>query len=245
MDGARNVVSGLKKQGYVKPNCYCLHLCYFVLTIIISSVILYGSGVDGNSHNAEALFRLRYIDALFLCASAMTNTGLGTVNLSSITAFQQAVLAILILLGNITTLSVVTVFVRRHFFRKHMKNFLKHSEAGRRLVNVIDQEQGLANKGRIRKRELASSGLKQRKTDQRAQQSTKIATKHHENDQGGFPYPWKTRAFHGLVSKFGALGERVEHHYLSFQPSLDSKVIWCGHCVMLALLIVFRVVSTP
>lgn len=104
---------------------YPLHICYFVVTILISSVILNAKG-----SNEQALFRLRYIDALFLSASAMTCTGLNTVNIGSLTAFQQAVLFILILAGNVTLVSVTTVFIRRHFLKKTMKDIkLKAGQA--------------------------------------------------------------------------------------------------------------------
>jgi len=41
-----------------------------------------------------------YIDCLFLCYSASTVTGLSTVNLSTCTGFQQALLFIQMALGN-------------------------------------------------------------------------------------------------------------------------------------------------
>ncbi|KAI5203442.1 hypothetical protein E4T38_05078 [Aureobasidium subglaciale] len=56
-----------------------------------SLLLLYGSTTNGNSGNAQEQFYLSYIDALFLCSSAMTNSGLSVANLSAITGFQQAV----------------------------------------------------------------------------------------------------------------------------------------------------------
>lgn len=44
---------------------------------------------------------LAFVDSLFLCYSALTVTGLSTVNLSSITPFQQAILFILMVFGNV------------------------------------------------------------------------------------------------------------------------------------------------
>src|SRR4051812_6457869 len=74
-------------------NFYRIHLIYFVLVIILASVVLYGSNTS---------FHVSYTDAIFLCASAMTNTGLTTVNLSALTAWQQAILFILMLMGDLT-----------------------------------------------------------------------------------------------------------------------------------------------
>lgn len=40
------------------------------------------------------------MDSLFICVSAVTGTGLATVDLSSLTAWQQAIIVILELTGN-------------------------------------------------------------------------------------------------------------------------------------------------
>lgn len=55
-------------------NFYRAHMLYFVTCIAIASIIVYGEGLanDPGSQNGT---RLRYIDALFLCCSAMTTTG--------------------------------------------------------------------------------------------------------------------------------------------------------------------------
>lgn len=52
-------------------NFYRAHMLYFLVTILVSSVIVYGSALADDS--AE---ELRYIDALFLSCSAMTTTGM-------------------------------------------------------------------------------------------------------------------------------------------------------------------------
>lgn len=49
----------------------------------------------------EGEYPVAYIDALFLTYSAMTVTGLSTVNLSTTTPFQQAILFFLMLLGDV------------------------------------------------------------------------------------------------------------------------------------------------
>jgi hypothetical protein len=46
-------------------------------------------------------FIVAFIDALFLCYSALTVTGLSTVNLSTLTVFQQAILYVLMGVGNV------------------------------------------------------------------------------------------------------------------------------------------------
>ena len=151
----------------------------------------------------------------------MTNAGLNTVNLNDITGFQQAILCVLILIGNLTVTTNAAIWVRRYFFRKHLKNFLEHSKAAREIVHEIDGEEkgkiaSLAN-GAV---QTVSSGIRRlpRATGLQNVQS-KIAgkrRKHHETGHGGFPYPWETETSRKLVSKFTA--------GLTFQPSFDRKV---------------------
>ena len=43
---------------------------------------------------------MTFVDALFICISAATGTGLVTVDLSSLTAWQQVILVILEFVGN-------------------------------------------------------------------------------------------------------------------------------------------------
>lgn len=50
-------------------------MSYFLVVIAISSVIMYGEGL-ANDKDEIGGTKLRYIDALFLCTSAMTTTGL-------------------------------------------------------------------------------------------------------------------------------------------------------------------------
>lgn len=62
------------RRSLFQLNFYRLHLSYFILTILISSVVFYGSGRDDDPNEINGQ-PLAYIDALFLCGSAMTATG--------------------------------------------------------------------------------------------------------------------------------------------------------------------------
>ena len=73
-----HLLNAVSVMGHVKAkieqlrfemNFYRVHLIYFLLTIILSSIIMYGSGIKDNSDDAQVQFKLRYIDAIFLCAS--------------------------------------------------------------------------------------------------------------------------------------------------------------------------------
>ncbi|KAI0735704.1 TrkH-domain-containing protein [Earliella scabrosa] len=92
-------------------NFFRLHLVFFTFTPLIASGIFYA--VNGRFH-------IPYIDCLFLCYSALTVTGLSTVNLSTLTALQQAILLVLMVLGNVTMVAWVMVLIRLRYFRQHI-----------------------------------------------------------------------------------------------------------------------------
>ena len=97
-------------------NFYRLHLAYFVVTSIFASAIFYAS-------NGER--RVSYTDSLFLCVSAMTISGLNTVNLSILTTWQQFILFSLMAIGSGVFISAITVFVRLYYFGIKFKDVAK------------------------------------------------------------------------------------------------------------------------
>jgi Trk-type K+ transport system membrane component len=72
-------------------------------TPLILSAVLYAS---------NGRFKIAYIDSLFLCVSAMTMGGLASVDLSSLTPWQQAILFIEMCLGSPVCMYVLVVRVR-------------------------------------------------------------------------------------------------------------------------------------
>ncbi|PFH52155.1 hypothetical protein AMATHDRAFT_79883 [Amanita thiersii Skay4041] len=91
-------------------NFFRVHTLYFTFTPLIWASILYGS----NGEN-----KIAFIDSLFICISAMTMSGLATVDLSLLTPWQQVILFILMVTGSPIVLSWVVVFIRRYYFAKH------------------------------------------------------------------------------------------------------------------------------
>jgi hypothetical protein len=66
-----------------------IHLAAFTFIPLIFSGVFYAS---------NGQFPVSYVDSLFLCYSAMTVTGLSSINLSSTTAWQQTMLYLLMVL---------------------------------------------------------------------------------------------------------------------------------------------------
>ena len=62
-----------------------------IVTPLVLAAIAYAS---------NGRFPARYVDLLFCCVSAMTGTGLATLDLSALTAWQQAILVVLQLVGS-------------------------------------------------------------------------------------------------------------------------------------------------
>ncbi|KAH7102156.1 cation transport protein-domain-containing protein [Auriculariales sp. MPI-PUGE-AT-0066] len=96
-------------------NFYRIHLIIFTFTPLIFSGIFYG---------ANGRYHISYIDALFNCVSAMTVTGLATVDLSSLTHFQQALVFFQMCIGNLVFVSWIMVYIRVHFFEKKLKHII-------------------------------------------------------------------------------------------------------------------------
>ena len=94
-------------------NFITLHYTYFVVTCMVASVIFWGASTPAHS--------VRYIDALFLVVSAMTLSGLGSINLSTINTFQQILLFVLIMMGSAIFVSAFVVHLRKRAFEKKFR----------------------------------------------------------------------------------------------------------------------------
>ncbi|KAG7447155.1 TrkH-domain-containing protein [Guyanagaster necrorhizus] len=106
----KNPVASIRS---IELTFYRVHLVAFVFIPLISSGIFYG---------CNGRFRISFLDSLFLCYSSMTVTGLSTVDLSTLTVWQQVMLFLLMMVGDITTVSWIMVLVRKHYFRTHCEN---------------------------------------------------------------------------------------------------------------------------
>jgi hypothetical protein len=57
---------------------------------------------SGIFYASNGRFHIQFTDTLFLCYSAMTDTGLSTVNLSTLTVWQQVILFLLMMLVSVS-----------------------------------------------------------------------------------------------------------------------------------------------
>ncbi|VDC02697.1 unnamed protein product [Peniophora sp. CBMAI 1063] len=101
-------------------NFYRLHILYFIFTPLIFSAIFYAS--NGETH-------ISYIDSLYNCVSAMVVCGLATVDLSSLTSWQQVILFIQMCIGNPIVVSWVVVYTRRRLFKKRCEHIVLNARS--------------------------------------------------------------------------------------------------------------------
>ncbi|CAO3621654.1 unnamed protein product [Mucor hiemalis] len=98
-----------------------LHYIYiFLLSFISSAVFYFQPNTNWN-----------YIDALFMGTTATTNTGLNTVNMSDLTMWQLVAVYLSSFLGSHIMVSIIILYVRRHYFSKRFEDILIFNKAQR------------------------------------------------------------------------------------------------------------------
>ncbi|TVY39003.1 High-affinity potassium transport protein [Lachnellula subtilissima] len=113
-------------QSFLPPlNFITVHYTYFICTCLLASLIFYLCSDD-------PAYSISYTDSLFMVVSAMTEAGLNTVNLSTMSTAQQVLLWFLILIGSAVFVSVGTVFTRKRVFEQRFRHIVKTQKEERR-----------------------------------------------------------------------------------------------------------------
>ncbi|KAE8554261.1 hypothetical protein EYB25_002799 [Talaromyces marneffei] len=108
-------------------NFLTLHHSYFIAMGLLWSLIFWATASPAQS--------VSYIDALFLCVSAMTGAGLNSINLSTVNSFQQAILFGLIILGHPILISSTVLFVRKRAFETRFRSIVHAVARNRSAVH--------------------------------------------------------------------------------------------------------------
>lgn len=107
-----------RARPYVPPvNFITLHYTYFIVVTIVGTLIFWGA-----SHPAKSV---GWWDSMFMVMSALTATGLNTVNVSQLTVFQQVELVVLMMMGSQVLVSYATVAFRKHIFEKRFEDIVE------------------------------------------------------------------------------------------------------------------------
>ncbi|KAJ5725114.1 uncharacterized protein N7483_006471 [Penicillium malachiteum] len=133
-------------------NFLTLHYVYFIATCLISSIIFYLTSTPWKS--------VAYVDAIFLCVSAMTGAGLNTVDLSTLNTFQQVVLFILLILGSAITVSLAVLMVRKRAFEEKFRGVSEERKSAR--ASIVDMQMQNAESGESSAHELDDQNCKPR-----------------------------------------------------------------------------------
>jgi hypothetical protein len=173
----------------IRPTC-------FIFVIIVASMILYVSNKS---------FHLSYSDATVLCTCTVTNTGLTTVNLSALTTRQRAILIILMLMEVLRIVTVVVVYIRKSYFKKHLQELVDHNTVAGRVADDIEK----AHHGEHQRRQIPGARpvdvhrseprRGERKTRGSAEGPTNPAQASHARGYGAFSALWETQIFHVLL----------------------------------------------
>ncbi|ORX34133.1 cation transport protein-domain-containing protein [Kockovaella imperatae] len=113
-------------------NFFRYHVILFTFVPIVAACIFYAANgtATGNANSPDVgIQKVLFIDSLFLCYSAMTVTGLVTVNLSAVHPFQQVILLVLFVCGDLTFVSYIMVLIRKRFIRVHCEEALRNTNS--------------------------------------------------------------------------------------------------------------------
>jgi hypothetical protein len=115
-----------KIRPYLPPiNFITVHYAYFILSCLFFGLVFWGCG-------SPSSLQISFLDSLYLSMSALTSTGMNTVNVSQMSTGQQIVLFIAMILGHPILISLWTVLFRRHIFEKRFRAIVK-AERERKL----------------------------------------------------------------------------------------------------------------
>ncbi|KAL9558054.1 hypothetical protein MBANPS3_001077 [Mucor bainieri] len=125
-----------------------LHYLYILLLSLLGSTFFYFQ--PGTTY--------AYIDTLFMSTSAVTNTGLNTINMSSLSTWQALVMYFGSFFGSHVMISIIIVYVRRHYFSKRFEDILIFNKAQRlREANRRKFEKNISEMEKQRRKSTGES----------------------------------------------------------------------------------------
>ncbi|KAL4934526.1 putative potassium transporter [Aspergillus undulatus] len=95
-------------------NFLTLHYAYFIVLSLISSLVFWGTLTLPPKS-------VSYVDSLFMCVSAITGAGLNSVEASTLSTIQQAIMFVLLMLGHAILISITVLHVRKRAFNHKFK----------------------------------------------------------------------------------------------------------------------------
>lgn len=182
------------KQLMPPLNFITIHWAYFIITCLVSAIIIWGSSTPPKS--------VRFIDALFLAVSAMTETGLNTIDLSTLNTFQQFILFFLIMIGSAIFVSAFVVQVRRAAFgRKFQILAEQERKKGEPLTSQFDVNSSSTNEGIVNVQGVGVLAEASLKTSTKQLDGTHQHANGHDHGRSSGAWISRNSQFHGLTAK--------------------------------------------
>lgn len=94
--------------------------------ILTASILIYGIGNKAG---------VAYVDCLVFASGANTQAGLNTVDVATLSTFQQVVIYICAGLANPITVNSMVVFLRLYWFQKRFQNIVRDAKRNRTSIN--------------------------------------------------------------------------------------------------------------
>ncbi|CCE61984.1 hypothetical protein TPHA_0B03120 [Tetrapisispora phaffii CBS 4417] len=116
---------------YVFPNFIAVHYAYTILITILGSILMY----PVRNH--------KYIDILFLACGAATQGGLNTIDVNSLTLYQQIIIYIMCMISTPIFIHGSLAFVRLYWFERHFDGIRTSSKRDfkmRRTRTILNRE---------------------------------------------------------------------------------------------------------
>ncbi|KJE95905.1 hypothetical protein CAOG_006299 [Capsaspora owczarzaki ATCC 30864] len=96
-------------------NYYRIHFLYIFLVALLGGIAVYLSELYASSGT------ISFVDAIFMSTSAVTQTGLSSVDVAELHQGTQAVLIIVMMFGGSMIMTVAPVIMRKFYFRKQLR----------------------------------------------------------------------------------------------------------------------------
>ncbi|KAI0849676.1 TrkH-domain-containing protein [Daldinia vernicosa] len=201
---------------YLPPvNYITLHYAYFIGTTIVATLIFWGASAPKYS--------VGWWDSMFMVMSALTASGLNTVNVSQLTTFQQVELCVLMMIGSQVLISYVTIAFRKHIFEKRFEDIVKMEREKRKkkvsgtgaIVGMTGAMFGLQvmssfGKGRAGEKARPTSHVRNLSSSTRRQVLA---------EEGTIPE----------IDVENARGQQQQHHVGFLEPVQEGKSLEGGH----------------
>ncbi|GAN08634.1 cation transporter protein [Mucor ambiguus] len=150
-----------------------------------------------------------YIDTLFMSTSAVTNTGLNTINMSSLSTWQTLVMYFGSFFGSHVMISIIIVYVRRHYFSKRFEDILAFNKAQR--LREANRRKFERNISEIEKQRRKSTGESIKGDEPLRRRLSFISLKSSTKDDDTMPQPVTARRKKGRFSAPRPLSAGLSH----------------------------------